>query len=370
MLEVMLPYLKEDFGNASSVHAPGRKARHAVEDARERVAASLGAEPSEIIFTSGGTEADNLALRGSVAGAPGSTLITSAAEHEAVLRSAEALAATGVDVRILDPDRYGRVTAGALRSALEGVDRGLVSVMYTNNEVGTVSPIPELVEICHEGGITFHTDAVQAAGHVRLDVKDLGVDLLSLSAHKFNGPKGVGALYVRGGAELVSQITGGSQERRRRGGTENVASIAGMATALELAMAEADAAFLHVSALRDRLVWQLREAVGDRAVFNTPLKPGEASPHVVNVAFPPVDGRPVDGEMLLLGMDLEGVCVSAGSACTSGAIEPSHVLTALGLDRATAAAAIRFSLGKENTEEDIDYAVDALSTVLKRMRVL
>lgn len=363
----MLPYLREHFGNASSVHGPGRRVRFAVEDSRERVAALLGAEPGEIVFTSGGTEADNLALKGVLSAMPGKRLVTGATEHEAILRPAERLAASGVPVTILPPGPEGFVTVEQLRGTLSP-EVGLVSLMHANNETGALTPVPEVAALCRPHGILVHTDAVQTAGLLPVDVRALGVDLLSLSAHKFYGPKGAGVLYVRGGVDLVPIIEGGAQERRRRGGTENVAAVVGLARALELAQAEAEERIAHVTALRDRLVAGLREQLGDTFVFNTPLGGSAAAPHVVSIAFPPVDGEPLDGEMLLLNMDLEGVAVSAGSACTSGAVEPSHVLLAMGLARPTASAALRFSLGKDTTAEEVDEAVAALGRVVRRMR--
>lgn len=370
VFEAMLPFLKEHFGNASSVHALGRRARVEVEACRERVAAHLGAEPAEIVFTSGGTEADNTAIKG-VAGRDGAGLVTGlvtcAAEHEAVLRPAEALARAGVTVVVLDPAPHGAVTPAQLEAALTP-DVSLVSLMHANNELGTVTPLAEVSAVCRARGVLLHTDAVQTAGLVPIDVDALGVDLLSLSAHKFYGPKGAGALYVRSGVELRALVEGGAQERRRRGGTENVAGIVGLAAALDLAVAEAGARRAHLTALRDRLLAGLRAALGDTFVLNTPVGTAEVVPHVLNIAFPPHDGRPLDGEMLLLNLDLEGVMASSGSACTSGALEPSHVLRALGLDRATAAAAVRFSPGKDTTEADIDAAVDAVARVVRRMR--
>lgn len=367
VFEAMLPYLREHFGNASSVHGPGRRVRFAVEDSRERVAALLGAEPGEIVFTSGGTEADNLALKGVLSAMPGKRLVTGATEHEAILRPAERLAASGVPVTILPPGPEGFVTVEQLRGTLSP-EVGLVSLMHANNETGALTPVPEVAALCRPHGILVHTDAVQTAGLLPVDVRALGVDLLSLSAHKFYGPKGAGVLYVRGGVDLVPIIEGGAQERRRRGGTENVAAVVGLARALELAQAEAEERIAHVTALRDRLVAGLREQLGDTFVFNTPLGGSAAAPHVVSIAFPPVDGEPLDGEMLLLNMDLEGVAVSAGSACTSGAVEPSHVLLAMGLARPTASAALRFSLGKDTTAEEVDEAVAALGRVVRRMR--
>ncbi len=365
VFEAMLPLLREHFGNASSVHALGRKARFAVEESRERIAGALGAEPGEIIFTSGGTEADNAALRGLHRGER-CGVVTSRAEHEAVLRVAERLAAEGVPVVTLTPEASGAVRPERVAEAITDETR-LVSLMHANNEVGTLTDVRAVAEVCREKGVAFHTDAVQTAGLFRLSVDDLGVDALSFSAHKFYGPKGVGALYVRGGSDFRALIEGGAQERRRRAGTENVAAIVGMAEALALALAEADARLAHVADLRRRLYRLLREALGDRFVCNTPLEDEASAPHILNIAFPPREDRPVDGEMLLLNLDVEGICASSGSACTSGAVAPSHVLLALGRPPETAAAALRFSLGKDNTEADIDRTVETLAAIVHRM---
>ncbi len=364
--------LREAWGNPSSLHALGRAARFRLEDARERVAACLGAEPAEIIFTSGGTEADNLALRG-VVGATGGGLATSPLEHEAVLRTAHALSEAGHAVGWVAPDAWGRTEPAALEEAL-GVETGpgahgpaLVSLMHANNEVGTLNDVAALAAVCRAHGALLHTDAVQTAGLLPLRVDALGADLLTLSGHKCYGPKGAGVLYARGGAPLRSALTGGAQERGRRGGTENVAAAVGLAVALELAQAEAPEAALRLAALRDYLRAALEAALGEGSFrCNTP--PGAAAaPHVLSIAFPPDERGPLDGEMLLLGLDLEGVCVSAGSACTSGALTPSHVLLGLGLPRETAAAALRFSLGRASTRADLDAAVEALARVLRRM---
>jgi cysteine desulfurase len=366
VLDAMLPYLREHFGNASSVHALGRRARFAVEDARERVAALLGAEPGEVVFTSGGTEADNAALRGVLTSAArrGPGLVTSAVEHEAVLRPAEALAAAGHPVAVLTPQPSGAVTAEQVADALTD-ETGLVSLMAVNNELGTLNPIREIAAVCRAHGVAFHTDAVQAAGLYPLDVNAWGVDLLSLSAHKVYGPKGAGVLYVRTGTPFAPFVLGGSQERKRRGGTENVAAVVGLATALERAMREADAERGRLHTLQTRLADAIRTCFPD-ARFNTPID--HAAPHILNVSFPPADGRAVDGEMLLLGLDLAGVHASSGSACTSGAVEPSHVLRALGVPRATANATVRLSLGRGTTEADVDFAAEHLAAVVGRMR--
>jgi len=370
VFESMKPYLLEEYGNASSVHQLGRQARVAMEEARERVAACLGAEASEIVFTSGGTEADNLAVKGvlrevSSPGAPAG-LVTSAAEHEAVLRPAERLAEGGHPVEILTPNDHGAVSPGQVAATIDD-HTALVSLMHTNNEIGVQTDIPAVAEVCQDHDVWFHCDAVQAAGLQPLDVDDLGVDLLSLSGHKFYGPKGIGVLYVRNGVELGPLVEGGSQERERRGGTENVPGALGLAEALEQAIEDAEERAERLSRLQGRLVEGLDDAVPGDYVLNTPVDETDVAPHVVNVAFPPEE-EPLDGEMLILNLDMQGVLVSAGSACTSGALEPSHVLTAIGLDRETASAAVRFSLGAETSEGDIEYALDTLRSTLKRMR--
>jgi cysteine desulfurase len=371
VLEEMRPYLTEHYGNASSVHQMGRKARVALDDARAQVADVLGAEPSEIVFTSGGTEADNLALKGVLAAASGegrpAGLVTSAAEHEAVLRPAERLRDQGHPVRILSPRSHGAVTADQVEQALTD-QTALVSLMHANNEIGVRTDLPAVAAVCRAHDVRLHTDAVQAPGLLPLDVDALGVDLLSLSGHKFHGPKGVGVLYVRNGVDLGPLVEGGSQERDRRGGTENVAGAVGLAAALGRAAADREERAARLSRLQRRLVDGLEAAVPGPYVLNTPVDDAPVAPHVVNVAFPPDGGEPLDGEMLILNLDMKGVLVSAGSACTSGALEPSHVLTALGLERETAAAAVRFSLGPDTTEDDIDYALETLRSTLDRMR--
>lgn len=370
VLEAMRPYLTEHHGNASSVHQAGRKARFAVEDARERVAACLGVEPGEVVFTSGGTEADNTALKGVLAAradAGRTGLVTSAAEHEAVLRPAERLAEAGGDVTVLSPDAHGAVSPDRVADAIDDTT-ALVSLMHANNETGVLTDVRAVADVCHDRGVWLHCDAVQTAGLFALDVPDLGADLVSISGHKFYGPKGVGALVVRNGVELDALVEGGSQERRRRGGTENVAAIVGLADALERATDAAADRTERLRRLQRRLVDGLDEAVVGPYLLTTPLDAAPVAPHVVNIAFPPVDDQPLDGEMLILNLDMKGVLASAGSACTSGALEPSHVLSALGLDRATASAAVRFSLGKDTTDADVDAALDALHDTLSRMR--
>ena len=374
VLQAMMPHLQSAYGNASSVHQMGRQARFAVEESRETVAECLNAEPAEIIFTSGGTESDNYAIKGALATRQNSGrtgLITSAAEHEAVLRPAERLQGDH-PVTILTPDEHGAVTPAQLEAVLQEVDPStiaLVSLMHANNEIGTLTRIREIADICHEHDIWLHCDAVQTAGLLGVDVKDLDVDLLSLSSHKFYGPKGTGGLYVSGGIDLRALVEGGSQERDRRGGTENVPGVVGMAEALKKATTSSAERVEKIRSLQQHLIDGIRSDVDGPLLFNTPVDtPSEAAPHIVNVSFPPDGGAPIDGEMLILNLDMKGIMVSAGSACTSGAMEPSHVLSAIGRDRETASAAVRFSLGISNTADDVNRAVEALSETIQRMR--
>ena len=362
VLDAMLPWLTERFGNASSAHALGRKARGAVEESRYRIARHLGAEPREIVFTSGGTESDNAALRGI---APCGGLITSVVEHEAVLRCAEDL---GRHVTLLMPGPSGTVSPDDVERAISE-DTRLVSLMYVNNEIGSVTSLAAIAKVCRRRGVPLHTDAAQVAGLLPWDVNRLGVDLMSLSGHKMYGPKGMGVLYVRTGLAFRPFVLGGAQERSRRGGTENVAAIVGLACAMDLAQKEKKARAAHVTRLRKRLENRIRDTLQGGFMFNTPLcGVSQAAPHILNLSFSPVDGQALDGEMLLLNLDLQGVMASAGSACTSGAVEPSHVLMALGRDRSTASASLRFSLGKDTTAAEIDTAVTRLAGIIERMR--
>ena len=365
--EAMRP-AAEAFGNPSSLHAAGRQARVMLEAARERVAAALGCEPGEVVFTSGGTEADTLAVQGALGARPDRPgLVTSAVEHHAVLAPAEARAAEH-PAAFLPPAAGGAPTPEAVAEAVDA-RTGLVSVMLVNNETGALADVPAIAAAAHAAGALCHTDAVQAPGVVPVDVGALGVDLLSVSAHKLGGPKGAGALVVRSGAELRPVVAGGAQERRRRGGTENLMGALGLAEALGRAVAEREAEAPRLAALRDRLLAGLRDAAGGRLVVNTPGvdgRPGRSAPHILSVSVAPGD-RPVDGEMLLLGLDLAGVAASAGSACTSGALEPSHVIQALGVPRETAAATVRFSLGRATTAADVDAAAAAFGAHLARV---
>lgn len=364
VVAVVADVLGGTFGNASSVHAYGQRAKAIVDDARASVAALLGGGPQEIVFTSGGTEANNLAIRGvAEASEPSGRrhLIASAIEHEAVLRTIAALRKRGWKTTLLPIDESGVIDPAALDAALTD-DTALVSVMHVNNEIGTIQPIAELAERAHRRGALFHTDAVQSAGKLPLAVTDLGIDLLSLSAHKFNGPKGVGALWVRRGARLVAMMTGGRQERNRRAGTENVPGIAGLGEAARLAAAKLTAEYARMRGLRDRLETGILGGVPGTTVNGDPA--GRVS-NTTNISF-----DRVEAESLLIGLDLEGIAVSTGSACSSGTLEPSHVLRAMGLSSHRAQTAIRFSLGFGNTAAEVDHVVDVLPGVVEKLRRL
>jgi cysteine desulfurase len=363
VLEAMLPYLGQEFGNASSIHSAGQRARAAVEAARASVAALLGAKHSEIVFTSGGTEADNLAVLGTLAAAGGAKrhVITSRIEHPAVLSACHALARRGVEVTYLPVGSDGIVDPGDVPKALRP-ETALISVMHANNELGTLQPIEEIGGIAAEADVIFHCDAVQSAGKLPLDVNLLGVDLLSISAHKLYGPKGVGALYVRTGTALEPQFHGGHDERDRRPGTENVAGIAGLGKAAELALRHLAEDAERLRGLRDRLEQELLAAV-PQARLNGDVQ--RRVPNTANISF-----LGAGGEALVIALDLQGIACSTGSACSSGAIEPSHVLTAIGLSPLQARASLRISIGRGTTAEQIDYAVSVVPGVVERLRKL
>jgi len=362
--EAMARVLRDEFGNPSSVHAFGQRAKALLDEARSAVAALVGGAASEIVFTSGGTEADNLAVRGA-AEAPesggGRHLVASAIEHEAVLATLKALERRGWRTTLLPVDASGVVAPAALENALTD-QTALVSVMLANNEIGTLQPVAALARMAHAAGALFHTDAVQAAGKVPVDVSTLGVDLLALSAHKFGGPKGVGALWIRRGSRLAAHMTGGRQERNRRAGTENVPAIVGMGVAATLAADKLDEEASRLEALRDRLEREILARIAGTAINGAP---GCRVPNTSNVSF-----EGVEAESLLIGLDLEGVAVSTGSACSSGTLEPSHVLRAMGLSSHRTQSSIRFSLGATTTVEDIDYVVDRLPAVVGKLRSL
>lgn len=360
----MTQAMREVWGNASSVHHFGQQAKAALDEARSSVASLIGADASDIIFTAGGTESDNLAIRGAaealeVAGRK--HLITSAIEHEAVLNTMKALARRGWKVTTIPVDASGIVSADRLRDAMTD-DTALVSVMHSNNEIGTIQPIADLAAIAHERGALFHTDAVQSAGKIPIDVRALGVDLLSIAGHKFYGPKGSGALWIRRGVRLQSPITGGKQERNRRAGTENVPALVGLGVASAVARNKMESESPRLAALRDRL------EAGILASISGTERNGAAAPRVPNTTNISVDR--VEAESLLIGLDLAGIAVSSGSACSSGTLEPSHVLKAMGLPHHRTLGSIRFSLGTSNTDADIDRVLEALPPIVEKLRSL
>jgi cysteine desulfurase len=356
--------MRDVWGNASSVHHFGQQAKAALDLARGQVAALIGAEASEIVFTAGGTESDNLAIRGAAEAIEPSGrkhLVTSAIEHEAVLNTMKALGRRGWRVTIVPVDASGIVSADRLRDAVSD-DTALVSVMHANNEIGTIQPIADLAAIAHERGALFHTDAVQSAGKIRIDVKALGVDLLTIAGHKFYGPKGTGALWLKRGVRLIPPITGGRQERSRRAGTENVPALAGLGVAAEVAAAKVATEGPRQAALRDRLEAGILSSIAGTE------RNGAPSPRVPNTANISIDR--VEAESLLIGLDLAGIAVSSGSACSSGTLEPSHVLKAMGLPHARTLGSIRFSLGTANTDADVDRVLEALPPIVEKLRSL
>ena len=363
VLEAMLPYLRQEFGNASSLHSFGRAARKAIETAREQVAAALGAKPREIVFTGCGTEADNQAIKGVALASQdrGDHIITSQIEHKAVLETCQYLEKQGFRVTYLPVDEYGRVNPGDVARSITN-RTVLVSVMFANNEVGAIQPIAEIGRVCRDRGVTFHTDAVQAVGKLPVDVGALGVDLLSASAHKFYGPKGVGILYVRRGVKLDPLLHGGHQERGRRAATENVAGIVGLGKALELRLGEMAEEAERLASLRDRLHAGIDERI-DHVYLNG--HPTARLPGTLNLSF-----DYIEGEGIIMGLDLAGVAVSSGSACTSASLEPSYVLLAMGVQPALAQGSIRFSLGRENTAADVDYVLETLPPIVARLRAM
>ncbi|HSE96316.1 MAG TPA: cysteine desulfurase family protein [Methylomirabilota bacterium] len=361
VLAAMLPYFSERFGNASSIHGFGREARDAVDMAREDIARFLAVVPDELVFTSGGTESDNLAIKG-VAHAHGrGHLITSQVEHHAVLRTCQALERTGFTVTYLPVDGDGLVDPDDVRRAIRP-DTVLVSIMYANSEVGTVMPIPEIGRITAERDIPLHVDAVQAFGKIPLSVRDEHVSLLSCSAHKIYGPKGIGGLYVRKGTRMVSVQHGGDHERRRRGGTENVPAIVGFARAVALRAEGMDEEATRVRTLRDRLWQGVQARVSEVRLNGHPVR---RLPGTLNVSF-----RGVEAESLILALDLKGIGASAGSACTSGSLEPSYVLTAMGVPVEWALGALRLSLGRSTTADEVDYVIDEMAAAVDRIRAL
>jgi cysteine desulfurase len=363
VIEAMLPYYREFWGNPSSIHGFGRQAAEGVQQARESVATLLGASPNEIIFTSGGTEADNLAIFGTALAkeSKGKHIITSGIEHHAVSHSTEALEKRGWEVTYLPVDNTGRVDPAAVRAALRP-DTVLVTIMHANNEVGTVEPIAEIGAICREAGVWFHTDAVQSVGHISTLVSELNVDMLSLSGHKLYGPKGVGALYLRKGVRIKPLLYGGGHERNMRSGTENVPGIVGLGRAAELAIGEMAAEAVRQATLRDKLIDGILARIPDS--FAT----GNREHRLPNNAS--VSIKYIEGEAQLLRLDAVGVAASSGSACTSGSLDPSHVLLAMGIPVEFAHGSLRFSLGRGTTEAEIDYVLDELPPIVETLRAM
>ncbi|MBU5310938.1 cysteine desulfurase NifS [Tissierella carlieri] len=361
VLEEMMPYFTEKYGNPSSVYSLGNISKRAVESAREKVAKVLHADKREIFFTGGGSEADNWAIKGIAFGNKdkGNHIITTRIEHHGILHTCEYLQKNGFEVTYLDVDKYGLINLENLKNAI--TDKTiLISIMFANNEIGTIQPIKEIGEIAKENKIYFHTDAVQAIGHIDINVKELNIDLLSLSAHKFYGPKGIGALYIRQGVKIDPLISGGGQERNRRAGTENVPGIVGMGKAIELA-------YENLDEHNDKLI-RLRDSLIEKIQLNIPYvrlngHPTYRLPGNVNMCF-----QFIEGESLLLSLDMEGIAGSSGSACTSGSLDPSHVLLAIGLPHEIAHGSLRLSLGDFNTEEELDYVVEKLIKIVDRLR--
>jgi cysteine desulfurase len=364
VLDAMLPYFSGDYGNASSIHTFGQKARSAVESAREHVAGLIGARPKEIVFTSGGTEADNHAIFGiAEAAGVGAHIITTAIEHEAVLNTCQALEKRGVSVNYLPVDRDGQINPSAVREDLKlHPETALISVMQANNELGTVQPLEEIGRIAAEADVYFHADAVQSAGKIPIDVNALNLDLLSLSGHKLYAPKGIGALYIRGGTRLRQFLYGGHHQRGFRPGTENVAGIVGLGKAAQIATASLAADANRVAALRDTLEQSLLRSVPDSRVNGAGAP---RTPNTTNITFPGIEG-----EALVIALDLKGLASSTGAACSSGAVEPSHVLTAIGLPADQARASLRFSLGRHSTAADIDFALRTIPAAVAQLREL
>ena len=369
VLDAMLPYFSGEFGNAASIHTPGQRARAAVETAREQVAALIGARPQEIVFTSGGTESDNHAIFGVVAqpilavlsGEISKHIITTAIEHEAVLNTCQALEKEGVSVTYLPTNRNGQIDMEELRRAIRP-ETVLITIMHANNELGVVQPLEKIGKIAAQNDVFFHTDAVQSAGKIPLDVNSLGVDLLAISGHKFYAPKGVGALYIRGGTRLRQLLYGGHHQRGFRPGTENVPGIVGLGKAAELSRISLNEDAVRVSALRDELQRELLARI-PHSRANAATAP--RTPNTANITFPGIEG-----EALIIALDLKGLACSTGAACSSGAIEPSHVLTAIGLSAEDARASIRFSLGRHTTQQEIAAALEIVPAAVAQLRQL
>ena len=361
VLQEILPYFREYYGNASSIYSIAKESKKALEAARAKVAAAIGATPDEIYFTAGGSESDNMALRGVVNASKKEKkhIITTKIEHHAILHTAEFLETKGVDVTYLSVDEFGKISLEELENAI-CPETVLISVMFANNEIGTIQPIAEIGEIAKKHGVLFHTDAVQAVGHVPIDVEKLQVDLLSMSGHKLGAPKGIGAIYIRKGTRISPLIFGGAQEKKLRAGTENIAGIVGLGKAAELAVAEMEETTKKLTALRDKLIHGILESIPDSRLNGHPT---DRLPGNCNISF-----SYIEGESLLLLLDALGIAASSGSACTSGSLDPSHVLMAIGLPHEIAHGSLRLTIDRENTEEQVDFILEKLPGLVQRLR--
>ena len=361
VLQEILPYFREYYGNASSIYSIAKESKKALEAARAKVAAAIGATPDEIYFTAGGSESDNMALRGVVNASKKEKkhIITTKIEHHAILHTAEFLETKGVDATYLNVDDFGKISLEELENAI-CPETVLISVMFANNEIGTIQPIAEIGEIAKKHGVLFHTDAVQAVGHVPIDVEKLQVDLLSMSGHKLGAPKGIGAIYIRKGTRISPLIFGGAQEKKLRAGTENIAGIVGLGKAAELAVAEMEETTKKLTALRDKLIHGILESIPDSRLNGHPT---DRLPGNCNISF-----SYIEGESLLLLLDALGIAASSGSACTSGSLDPSHVLMAIGLPHEIAHGSLRLTIDRENTEEQVDFILEKLPGLVQRLR--
>jgi cysteine desulfurase len=361
VLQEILPYFREYYGNASSIYSIAKESKKALEAARAKVAAAIGATPDEIYFTAGGSESDNMALRGVVNASKKEKkhIITTKIEHHAILHTAEFLETKGVDVTYLNVDEFGKISLEELENAIRP-ETVLISVMFANNEIGTIQPIAEIAEIAKKHGVLFHTDAVQAVGHVPIDVEKLQVDLLSMSGHKLGAPKGIGAIYIRKGTRISPLIFGGAQEKKLRAGTENIAGIVGLGKAAELAVAEMEETTKKLIALRDKLIHGILKSIPDSRLNGHPT---DRLPGNCNISF-----SYIEGESLLLLLDALGIAASSGSACTSGSLDPSHVLMAIGLPHEIAHGSLRLTIDRENTEEQVDFILEKLPGLVQRLR--
>ena len=361
VLKAMLPYFTCEYGNASSIYKMGRESRKAIEDAREKIAKAINSSPDEIYFTSGGTESDNTAIRGIAYNykKKGNHIITSKIEHPAILETCKQLEREGFEVSYIDVNSNGIIDLEKLKKSIKDTTI-LISIMFANNEIGTIQPIKDIGKIAKENNIYFHTDSVQAIGSIKIDVKDMNIDSLSMSAHKFHGPKGIGAIYIRKGISFQKFMNGGHQEKNRRAGTENVASIVGMGKAIELAYKDLEEHVKHIKDLRDYYNREVQRRIPYIKINGDIEKrlPGNS-----NMSF-----KFIEGEGLLLNLDLKGICASSGSACTSGSLDPSHVLLAIGLPHEIAHGSLRISIGKYNTKEEVDYLLDSLEEIVSRLR--